>query len=283
MGSRQEVSAVIAKHHLHDQTQLLLLRADAAAPMPAAPPMPTRRPPLLPLRLPPAAARLQVHGRRPRIGAAGQRGRLCSLRIPLSGKGTANDVVFPALGSVTSAAAAAAGASCHSPLACACGFRCPFCCRKPLLPAAAAAGSCCCRKLLLPEAAAAATLVGAYCRAHRHRRCYCCCLTCRTPDPHSLPRTALPCPAPAAAAAAASALLQLLHQLSGTEQAAIVRFVDDVEAAWGLRFQPGFNPDLPFMAHLWEPLRWAREWGGVCDRVRMASTCKQCVNRLVQA
>ena len=137
MGSRQEVSAVIAKHHLHDQTQLLLLlllRADAAAPMPAAPPMPTRRPPLLPLRLPPAAARLQVHGRRPRIGAAGQRGRLCSLRIPLSGKGTANDVVFPALGSVTSAAAAAAGASCHSPLACACGFRCPQ---------AAAAGSCC--------------------------------------------------------------------------------------------------------------------------------------------
>ena len=198
MGSRQEVSAVIAKHHLHDQTQLLLLlllRADAAAPMPAAPPMPTRRPPLLPLRLPPAAARLQVHGRRPRIGAAGQRGRLCSLRIPLSGKGTANDVVFPALGSVTSAAAAAAGASCHSPLACACGFRCPFCCRKPLLPAAAAA----------------ATLVGAYCRAHRHRRCYCCCLTCRTPDPHSLPRTALPCPRgcccccirPAAAAAPA--------------------------------------------------------------------------------
>ena len=59
------------------------------------------------------------------------------------------------------------------------------------------------------------------------------------------------------ATAAVSVLLQLLHQLSGTEQKAIVRFVDDVEAAWGLRFQPGFNPDLPFMAHLWEPLRCA--------------------------
>lgn len=48
---------------------------------------------------------------------------------------------------------------------------------------------------------------------------------------------------------------QLLHELGPGEQAAIERFVDEVEGAWGLRFPPGFNPDLRFMAHVWEPLR----------------------------
>ena len=38
-------------------------------------------------------------------------------------------------------------------------------------------------------------------------------------------------------------------------QAASERFVDEVERRWGVRFPEGRNPDLSFMAHLWEPLR----------------------------
>lgn len=49
--------------------------------------------------------------------------------------------------------------------------------------------------------------------------------------------------------------LQLLGDLSREEQHTIRRFVDRVEAAWGVRFEPGFNPDLHFMCHVWEPLR----------------------------
>lgn len=49
--------------------------------------------------------------------------------------------------------------------------------------------------------------------------------------------------------------LQLLHQLSEPEQANIRGFLDDVERAWGFRFAPGYDPHLPFMCHLWEPLR----------------------------
>ncbi|KAL4459101.1 hypothetical protein ABPG75_013966 [Micractinium tetrahymenae] len=48
---------------------------------------------------------------------------------------------------------------------------------------------------------------------------------------------------------------RLLGQLSGKQRAQIRQFVDEVEAAWGVSFQPGFDPDLPFMAHVWEPLR----------------------------
>lgn len=48
---------------------------------------------------------------------------------------------------------------------------------------------------------------------------------------------------------------RLLHQLSEPEQANIRGFLDDVERAWGFRFAPGYDPHLPFMCHLWEPLR----------------------------
>ena len=50
-------------------------------------------------------------------------------------------------------------------------------------------------------------------------------------------------------------LAQTLEQLSAAEQRRVRSFVDDVEAAWGVRFRPGFDPALPFMAHVWEPLR----------------------------
>lgn len=38
-------------------------------------------------------------------------------------------------------------------------------------------------------------------------------------------------------------------------QASSERFVDEVEKRWGVKFPDGRNPDLNFMAHLWEPLR----------------------------
>ena len=38
-------------------------------------------------------------------------------------------------------------------------------------------------------------------------------------------------------------------------QASSERFVDEVERRWGVKFPEGRNPDLTFMAHLWEPLR----------------------------
>lgn len=38
-------------------------------------------------------------------------------------------------------------------------------------------------------------------------------------------------------------------------QASSERFVDEVEKRWGVKFPKGRNPDLNFMAHLWEPLR----------------------------
>ena len=40
-------------------------------------------------------------------------------------------------------------------------------------------------------------------------------------------------------------------------QASSERFVDEVEKRWGVKFPKGRNPDLTFMAHLWEPLRFA--------------------------
>jgi hypothetical protein len=38
-------------------------------------------------------------------------------------------------------------------------------------------------------------------------------------------------------------------------QASSERFVNEVERRWGVKFPEGRNPDLKFMAHLWEPLR----------------------------
>ena len=29
-----------------------------------------------------------------------------------------------------------------------------------------------------------------------------------------------------------------------------------IESTFGMRFEEGRNPDIRFMAHLWEPLRW---------------------------
>ena len=48
---------------------------------------------------------------------------------------------------------------------------------------------------------------------------------------------------------------QLPHQLPDADRAAVVQFVDEVEGSWGVRFAPGYDPELRFMAHLWEPLR----------------------------
>ena len=48
---------------------------------------------------------------------------------------------------------------------------------------------------------------------------------------------------------------QLPHQLSEPDRAAVIAFVDQVEGAWGVRFTPGYDPELRFMAHVWEPLR----------------------------
>jgi hypothetical protein len=47
-----------------------------------------------------------------------------------------------------------------------------------------------------------------------------------------------------------------MRELSAAQQAEIRRFVDQVEDAWGMQFEPGYDPDLRFMAHVWEPLRW---------------------------
>jgi hypothetical protein len=80
--------------------------------------------------------------------------------------------------------------------------------------------------------------------------------------PASLPSLAPRAPPPPPSfAPAVAAPLQLLHQLSTGEQAAVRRFVDRVEAAWGVRFAPGFDPGLRFMAHVWEPLRWVGQGG----------------------
>ena len=38
-------------------------------------------------------------------------------------------------------------------------------------------------------------------------------------------------------------------------RARTAEFVHDIERVWDVQFPPGRNPDLIFMAHLWEPLR----------------------------
>jgi hypothetical protein len=32
--------------------------------------------------------------------------------------------------------------------------------------------------------------------------------------------------------------------------------VKQLESAWGLCFKPGYNPDIKFMSHLWQPIRY---------------------------
>eukprot|EP00882_Tetradesmus_deserticola_P010990 GHRQ01011624.1.p1 GENE.GHRQ01011624.1~~GHRQ01011624.1.p1 ORF type:complete len:217 (+),score=58.97 GHRQ01011624.1:256-906(+) len=32
------------------------------------------------------------------------------------------------------------------------------------------------------------------------------------------------------------------------------QMVDQLEATWGIKFEPGFNSDIEFMGHLWEPI-----------------------------
>lgn len=53
------------------------------------------------------------------------------------------------------------------------------------------------------------------------------------------------------------------------------QMVDQLETTWGVKFEPGFNSDLEFMGHLWEPLNasWrplafyiATELVGLCAR-----------------
>ncbi|KAL3146801.1 hypothetical protein ABBQ38_014780 [Trebouxia sp. C0009 RCD-2024] len=45
------------------------------------------------------------------------------------------------------------------------------------------------------------------------------------------------------------------RDLSPKTQASSEHFVDEVERRWGVKFPEGRNPNLNFMAHLWEPLR----------------------------
>jgi hypothetical protein len=32
------------------------------------------------------------------------------------------------------------------------------------------------------------------------------------------------------------------------------QMVDELQAAWGVSFEPGYNADVSFFGHLWEPL-----------------------------
>lgn len=36
----------------------------------------------------------------------------------------------------------------------------------------------------------------------------------------------------------------------------IVSYIERIEQRFGVTFEEGRNPDVEFMAHLWEPLRW---------------------------
>jgi len=40
------------------------------------------------------------------------------------------------------------------------------------------------------------------------------------------------------------------------ESSVIYGYVDRIESKYGVTFPEGRNPDVEFMAHLWEPLRW---------------------------
>ena len=60
------------------------------------------------------------------------------------------------------------------------------------------------------------------------------------------------------------------------EAAQVWSFLAKVEEGWGVKFPPGSNPGVSFMAHLWEPLRTchkplaihlASEGWGLCLRL----------------
>ena len=44
--------------------------------------------------------------------------------------------------------------------------------------------------------------------------------------------------------------------LSAQEHKVICSYIDRTEKRFGVTFEEGRNPDVEFMAHLWEPLRW---------------------------
>ena len=46
-----------------------------------------------------------------------------------------------------------------------------------------------------------------------------------------------------------------LPDLTPSERAAVSDYVERIESKYGRPFAPGHNPDVSFMAHLWEPLR----------------------------
>lgn len=46
-----------------------------------------------------------------------------------------------------------------------------------------------------------------------------------------------------------------LEDLTPDERAAVSHYVERIESKYGSTFEPGHNPDVAFMAHLWEPLR----------------------------
>ena len=50
-------------------------------------------------------------------------------------------------------------------------------------------------------------------------------------------------------------LAQHIKDLPERDQARVHKFLDCVSKAWGVSFQPGYNPGVTYMSWLWEPLR----------------------------
>lgn len=73
----------------------------------------------------------------------------------------------------------------------------------------------------------------------------------------------------ACAIAVPASNLFALRYMSTAEYAEVhgdpLALVEEVETAWGLQLQPGYNPDLSYMSHLWQPLRCHYRYGhAVC-------------------
>lgn len=45
------------------------------------------------------------------------------------------------------------------------------------------------------------------------------------------------------------------RDLGPEDAGAVARFIRDAERLWSVKFQPGYDPKLSYMAHVWEPLR----------------------------